>query len=363
MTKKSNAFITGDALQSKHSEEKTALYNELKEKENALNTYKAEHGKLEVFFTRVLNAVTPMDALPILYVPTKKSKSQMPKICAVAQNSDWHTGEVQDNDEVEGFNEYNPEVQDKRIERLDRVTLDWVTYHRHSYIVEDLHVLATGDMISGDIHRELSVTNAYPVPVQVVEAAKKFAKSVAFKSQHFNKVIVHYITDDNHSRLTIKPQMKDGGKNSFNYLVGILAEQYLSKYSNVEFNIYPLHEKVVEVGGRRYLIAHGADIKGWMGVPWYSIERKLGREAKARMEIAMNEIGTEQTRMKEIGFHKYIFGHWHTNFDSDSYACSASLSGTSAYDHAAGRYSLPGQPVWMVSAKHGDFDRMNITMR
>jgi hypothetical protein len=95
-----------------------------------------------------------------------------------------------------------------------------------------------------------------------------------------------------------------------------------------------------------------------MGIPWYSIERKVGKESQARMQIIMRDI----ERAKDVGFHRYIFGHFHTPFDSELYACCGSVSGTDAYDHKNGRYSRPSQVAWMVHQKNGEFNRTNFKL-
>jgi DNA repair exonuclease SbcCD nuclease subunit len=77
------------------------------------------------------------------------------------------------------------------------------------------------------------------------------------------------------------------------------------------------------------------------------------------MQIIMNE----NMKAKEIGFHKYIFGHYHTPFNHPLYSCCGSVSGTDAYDHKSGRYSDPSQSAWMVHPKHGEFDRTDFNLK
>lgn len=348
--------LTEGELKEKHSERYQELERQLKDKDIILENYRREHGKLEIFFTKITDNISPVIPLPATYKP-KKSKSDSPTT-AVMQISDGHMGSVQRANEIEGFNEFDPDICEAR--QIDYAVkfIDWVNMHRSSYIVNDCAVIVTGDLISGDIHDELKITNAMPSPVQVVRAAEVLTKQVAMLAAQFVNVAVHFIVEDNHARLTKKPQMKEAGYNSLNYLVGKIAQIYLQKHGNVEFNIYPQFEKVIRVENRQYLICHGHKIMGWMGVPWYSIERKVSKESMARMQIIMNDIN----QAKQIGFHKYIFGHWHTPFDSPLYACCGSVSGCDAYDHSAGRYSTPTQSSWMVHSKHGEFNRINFQL-
>lgn len=347
--------INEDQLRFAHSPEIERLRDMVQEKEKILNNYKKEHGDLQIFFEDVKRSITPLGPSESVYKPDKSKKST---VFAVKQISDVHMGEVQESGEVEGFNTFSPDIADRRGLNFSQRFIDWIYLMRNAYNIPEVHILATGDMISGDIHQELQVTNAFPVTEQVVRAAQLFAKQIETVTPHFEKVVIHYITADNHSRLTKKPQSKQEGINSMNYLVAILAQSYCIRI-NVDFRIYPQFEKVINVNDRQYLIAHGHGIQGWMGIPWYSISRKVSKEAMARMEIIMNE----QQRMKEIGFHKYIFGHWHVPFDHPHYSCSGSLSGTSAYDHKNGRHADPSQPAWLVHRTYGEFNRINFNLK
>jgi hypothetical protein len=228
-------------------------------------------------------------------------------------------------------------------------------YQANGYVVHN----------SGDIHDELRITNAFPVTMQIIRAADIFAKQVLLLAPEFNKINIHYIGADNHGRLTKKPQAKEEGMNNYNYLVGHIASLHLKAQPNVEFNLYPMHEKVVQCGSRQYLLAHGHGIKGWMGIPWYSIERKQNREARARMQIIMDSVDNELKMMKSIGFHKFVFGHYHTPINTPQYSCSGSVQGTDAYDHQNGRHADPSQSAWMIHPDKGmgEFDRIDFNLK
>jgi len=349
-------MITGQQLRGKYSEESEVLRRQLKEKDEILKNYRLEHGKLEIFFKAITEQLQPITPIQPLYVKTNKKGSPVE---AVMQISDAHMGAVQLMEEIEGCNNFSPEIcRNRQIDYVRRF-IRWVELHRNVYVIPEVSILVTGDLLSGDIHQELQVTNAFPVPVQCVKAGEVLSEQVALIAPYFKKVKVHFIVADNHSRLTKKPQSKEEGYNSYNYIVGKLAELHLAKHPNVQFNIYPMFEKVVQVSERQYLIAHGHNIRGWMGIPWYSVERHVGKEAMNRMEIIMNE----QSRMKEIGFHKYIFGHYHTPFDHPHYSCCGSVSGTDAYDHKSGRHAEPSQSSWLVHPKHGEFNRINFNLK
>lgn len=327
------------------------MQRQLDQKDRILDSYKKNHGQLEMFFNAVISSIEAIKPKPRVYV--KKTIDTSTDVIAVMQIADAHMGAVQMPDEVEGFNEFNPEICRTRQLNFAHRFNRWVDRSRASHNINECAVLVTGDLISGDIHQELQVTNAFPVTVQVVEAARVLAEQMVELSQNFTSVEVHFIGADNHGRLTKKPQAKQEGLNSMNYLVGELAKAYLDKINNVNFNIYPMHEKVVHVGHRNYLITHGHGMRAWMGIPWYSAERKVGKEATARMQLIMDQ----KMKMHEAGFHKFIFSHFHTPINTQMYSCCGSVQGTDAYDHVAGRYAVPSQAGWLVHPKYNDISR------
>jgi len=340
-----------------HSEKSNELRAQLKEQKRLLGLYKKEHGKISVFMQEVINTVPIIDPAPVIYSPSNSEKKVSSPCTFVGHVTDVHLGAVQLPNEIEGFGEFNPEICEQRQMSFVNKTIDWLGMHRYGYHVPEGHIIVTGDLISGDIHDELKITNAYPSPVQCVESGLLLAKQIASWAPHFDKLIVHFLVADNHSRLTDRPQSKEEGLNSFNYIVGKFAEQAVSRHSNVDFRIYPQYEKVIDVANLRYLIMHGHNLRGWMGIPWYSFERHVGKEASARMSQIMDAGDDLMTVAKKIGFHKMLTGHFHTPFDHPMYACGGSVSGTDAYDHKSGRHAKPCQVAWFNHPKNGEFDR------
>ena len=72
--------------------------------------------------------------------------------------SDWHWGEVVDPKQIHNANMYNIQIAQDRAKRLvDRTILLCKHYVNSDY--PGIVVLMAGDMLSGDIHEELTMTN------------------------------------------------------------------------------------------------------------------------------------------------------------------------------------------------------------
>jgi hypothetical protein len=321
-----------------------ALQAERDQIASAFKEYQKEHGQLEQLMAETLASIPAMSVTPPVYVADKKSKVSS-EISACLHLTDQHYGAVQDADEVEGFGRYSPEISRARQLGLVENFLNWVQMHRYGYTIPEARFLCTGDPISGDIHDELKVTNAFPAPQQAVEQANIMAEQVAMAAPHFKRLVVDMITLDNHGRLTRKPQCKEGGRNNWGYVIANMLKLQLASYKNVEVNIHTSPMKVVNVNGRRYLLCHGHDTQSWMSIPYYGIERKISREALKRMN------GPDFTK-----FDKVVMGHFHCPMLTQYFIVGGSVSGTDAYDHQCGRYAAPQQLSWLVHPNHGEFD-------
>lgn len=340
--------ISENEIRSKYSEETQDLKRKLRNMESLLQDYKKSHGSISNFFNSIKDLIPQLPKTKIEYSIPKPSEGK-PTISACALICDTHYGAVQQASEIEGFGEYSPELCEKRCMKFAHDTNNWVKSQRSAYNIPNLHVLVVGDLCSGDIHHELQVTNAFPVPQQVIGAARLLASQLDTFSQNFDKVIVEFITEDNHGRLTKKPQAKEAGINSYNYLIGEFAKIMTKNLSNITFNIYPQLEAVVKVENRSYLLMHGHGIRGWMGIPYYSVERKASKEAMKRMNVPGKR------------FDKIIMGHFHHPISHPNYWIGGSTQGTDAYDHQCGRSADPSQAAWLVG-KHGEFNRVDFNL-
>lgn len=277
------------------------------------------------------------------YLPPKAPGKSSP-CTMVLHLSDWHYGAVTRAEEVDDFGEYSPEIAESRVRFLGERIIDKVAAQRKGYHVPTLQIVGTADYISGDIHPELQVTNAFPCPVQSVRCGYLMGELFEMLASHFEEVLVDLITLDNHGRLTRKPQAAQGGLNNWGFVTAEIAAQYCRNLKNVKVNIHAKPSALVTVGPERYLAFHGHQIRAWMNKPYYGFDRRVAMEAVKRMNIPAKS------------FTKLLLGHFHVSFDGDYWKTGGALSGTDAHDHDVGRFSPPNQTSWFVHPLHGEFD-------
>jgi hypothetical protein len=297
-------------------------------------------GEARLQVIELTEAIKTAAPVKMQYTAPKERLSQ-PVTC-VLHLTDLHNGEVTVKDEVDGFGEFNPEIFDSRIRYLGESILKYVATQRAGYHIPKLQIIGTGDYVSGDIHDELKVTNAYPTPVQAVRCGYTLGALVSMLAPHFESVDTDWITNDNHGRMGRKNQAAQGGQNNWGYVVAHVVKQHASTLPNVKVNIHAKSSAIVRVGSENYLTFHGHEIKGWAGIPYYGFDRRASMEAVKRMGVA------------DAAFTKMVFGHFHVSINTPLYNSGGSLSGTNAFDHSCGRHMRAHQTSWLVGA-HGEF--------
>ena len=318
------------------------LRRRVSELENKLNTHKVEMGEMHEIADAVVSAIATCDPVKILYKPQKKNGTPCTHVLHL---TDIHYGAVTNKDEVDGFGEFSPEIAEARIASLTNKILTKTETQRSGYNVPDLHIIGTGDFISGGIHQELLVENAFPEPVQAVRCGYMLGAMCMAFAPHFKNITVDMVTLDNHGRLTRKPQAAGGGENNWGYVVAHIVQQHTRLQKNITVNIHAKPTALVVVGPEKYLAFHGHQIKGWSGKPYYGFDRRAAMEAIKRMGVP------------DAAFTKLLLGHFHHAMNGDTWMLGGSLSGTDAFDHSCGRHSKPHQTSWFVHReKYGEFD-------
>lgn len=233
--------------------------------------------------------------------------------------SDWHIGEIITPERTEGFGYFNYAIAKERLDHITDSMLNWASTTNIAKAV----LLFLGDYVSGGIHDELLIGAEFPPPVQAVRAGELMAGTIA-KFYEACPVDVYALTTDNHGRLTKPVIYKDKGLNNYSYITVKFAQQLVSKLK-VNFNAIETIYHQIEYAGKKILMTHGDTIKAWNGIPYYGIDRLVGRESARR------------------NFDFLVLGHFHTPAFVGRTLINGCLTGTSEYSYAAGYNTAPTQ--------------------
>jgi len=331
----------------KLNEQISHLRKELALRDTQIAKLHRSSGERQILATVIQETIDSLPPLaPMPYRVPRRIQHDV-KMAAVLKLSDWHIGEVIRPEETENFGVFNWDIAQKRVSYIVQKLIAWTQTHRMAFNIPFLYVFCEQDFISGNIHKELEVTNEFPLPVQAVRAGQLLAKAIAELAPHFPEVRICECGGDNHSRLNPKPQAKQKATNSMGYIVYAIANELLRKHTNISVQEQEGMTFLANVVGQKFLLEHGDGVKGSLGFPWYGIARKKHREAFRRMLVR---------RKRDIGFDFMSFGHWHVpSIIEEVCLVNGSLSGTTEFDHSQGRHANPSQVSFLVSPKHGYF--------
>ena len=162
--------------------------------------------------------------------------------------SDWHIGASYDS-----FNgEYNSDIAQDRVNELFDKVIDISATHN----VRSCVVALCGDIISGNIHRSISITNRENVIEQMVLASKILTNFLMNLSEYFHDIYVCGVSG-NHSRITKKDDaLKD---ERLDYIPLWYCKAALSEFPNIQVNTSERDSTIAEFTfyGKKYVIVHG----------------------------------------------------------------------------------------------------------
>ena len=133
-----------------------------------------------------------------------KSSTGIPLICV----NDWHWGEYVDPDQVGGVNKFNRAIAKERVRVLHDTVVDLCFNHMTNPNYPGAVVAVLGDMITGNIHEDLAMTNDGPVMWSVNEVENQLIGLIKSWKKRFGKIAVICVPG-NHGRNTVKPRINN----------------------------------------------------------------------------------------------------------------------------------------------------------
>ena len=191
--------------------------------------------------------------------PNGQYKGETPQ-SIVAPLSDTHIGEFVDLKQMAGLNTYDFDIFNNRLYGWANQLVTLAELRRNSVSIPELVVPLLGDMISGDIHEELSHTNLDNCMMQMIRGATLIAQALMYMAPHFETVRVPCVVG-NHGRMTRKPPMKDKFMD-WDYLMYQWIAALCQKQDNIEFHIPRSFLTVFPVCNRNILAMHGDAVSG-----------------------------------------------------------------------------------------------------
>lgn len=235
--------------------------------------------------------------------------------------SDVHMGEVINPEEIAGINAFDPDICRARVRRYFAAAC-----HVGARLASDTDcrgamLALAGDMISGDIHEELRITNALTSHEQVAAVIEEVAAGVRMAVEAFGKVHVVSVPG-NHSRVTHKPTAKLYSRASYDTLIAAMTAEQFKNDPRVTFQFGPDKDQVVNVFGFEHFITHGDKMGTGGGQGFAGVFLPIVRGTK-KIEAHQASMG----RKPDYIWH----GHYHTTGNPGRVLSNGSVPGYSEF--------------------------------
>lgn len=179
--------------------------------------------------------------------------------------SDAHWGEVVNSSQVNGVNEYNLEIANKRLIALCERTIDILKNHIANPNYPGIVINLAGDFYSGNIHEELKVTNEVTLLQAVFDLYCKGISFIKTFADNFGKVFLPCVAG-NHGRTTFKVQAKNFSYENVDWHVYSLWQKYFENDNRIKFLVSDSEDLTYKIYGWKYRLTHGGQFRGGDGI-------------------------------------------------------------------------------------------------
>jgi hypothetical protein len=199
-----------------------------------------------------------------------------------------------------------------------------------------------GDMFSGDIHEELSQTNADTMLGSLLHWSEQIGAAIERLADEFGKVHVPAVPG-NHGRTTRKPRAKLRARTNFDWLLAKMLERHYATDRRITFQVGDAADEVVDIYGRGHLLTHGDQVNGGGGIGgiWPPIMRMRARKMQHAMAVGRP-------------FETMWIGHWHQLIQTPGMVVNGSMKGWDEYAAVCGfPFEQPQQALAVVTPERG----------
>jgi transposase-like protein len=271
----------------------------------------------------------------------------------ILHTSDLHMGERVDAGEIAGLNGYDEEVARTRMHRLFSAACTVGPRWMEETSCDGVLLTMAGDLVSGDIHDELTRTNALVSNEQVRAVVEVYSAGIAMLLRTYPKVHVVAVPG-NHGRQTAKPTAKLAARLSYDILAADMLRDRLREEARVSWSIATGFDVTVPLYGRNIMVTHGDRIgtgggQGFAG-PVLPIIRGGN---KVRL----------QAHSAGLAVDLILMGHYHTSAAPPGILCNGSVVGLSEYG-AGLRTAIESPRQWLArfSSNWGLCERLDVNL-
>jgi hypothetical protein len=267
--------------------------------------------------------------------------------------SDVHMGEKIDAEEIGDINAFDSEICRQRLRRYVSAACNIGTRWADDTECVGAYFGLGGDLISGDIHDELRMTNDLTAHEQVQAMVEEAGAAIRELLRAFGRVHVTCVPG-NHGRNTPKSTAKLYARLSYDNMIGAMVAREFQDDPRVTFQISAAKDQVTPIFGRNVLNTHGDKMgtgggQGFAG-PFLPIVR-----GTKKIQAQYASMGTKLDLI--------LHGHYHISGNPGNVLSNGSVPGYSEYaDDLRVVVEPPQQNLFLMHSRWGLRERMPIQL-
>jgi|GEM_PF-3868794 len=319
-----------------------ALANQNK---SLLSKIDKERNITQAFINNCLAAIAKMNIKPV-NVPKREIKTE--DLEAHAMRSDAHVGEFLEPSLVQNLNIYNKDAYKRRVGRWVKKLILFREQDKRSLGLNKLVIHHLGDQVTGEsiykgqaFYLDLNLTDQLFLSVEVE------ANAILELAKYFPKVEIFTVTG-NHGRPGAYGM--NHKKTNFDYLFYKSLKQTLAHQKNVSVYVSESPSMVVQHGNFIFLLNHGDASKGWMGIPFYGLERMYRRLPSLYNMMVHYQLSAHHHQPANIGDSKILLN-------------GSLVGGSELSINRMGLTNLPSQKLFYFDKNHGINRETNLHLK
>lgn len=264
--------------------------------------------------------------------------------------SDLHWGEVVYPSQINGVNKFNLSIARERLRYTVDTAIDLLRIIDGEMRYPGIVCPLGGDMISGNLHDELSATNEINSMPAVLDLFGNLLAVIKKLADTFGAVFLPCVTG-NHGRDTKKIWNKDRHHTSFDWLLYRFLAKHFESDKRVTFFIPDGNDAAFRIYGTRYNLTHGDKLGsggdgliGFLGPVMRGDNKKRARSGQI-----------------DMAYDVLLAGHWHQYAHLTRVIVNGTLKGYDEYAWTQNfSFEPPQQALWVTHPRNGITFRMPV---
>lgn len=267
--------------------------------------------------------------------------------------SDTHMGEKIAAEEIGGINAFDSDICRARLRRHIAAACQIGARWAEDTDCVGAYFALGGDLISGDIHEELRMTNDLTAHEQVQAMVDEAIAAIRHLKEAFGAVHVVAVPG-NHGRNTPKPTAKLYARLSYDMMIAAMVQREFANDPRVTFQMGAAKDQVTPILGRNVLLTHGDKMGTGGGQGFAGPFLPIVRGAKKVLA---------QYASKGVRVDYLLHGHFHISGNPGNILSNGSVPGYSEYaDDLRVVVEPPQQNIFLIHSRWGMRERMPVQL-